>query len=267
MAAPPGPWTAWRPGIERGGEGREQVVDALGRAGGRRIQGAVPQGLDQGSVLQRHRSRLLGMGDDQAAMHDERGVELHAAQVRGLVHRGQQLADGEAVVAVRRIGLLRTARGHGVHQHLALEGVAALAVGPAVFQHQVLPFLEDGRRAVPVKGVLEDDEVVFGEQLLLALDVDEEVGIGLVQIVEGDAGQVPDFADEAHVDPAFLQGGMGEKDEDGLHGMAVKLGFHWAISPVPGTVSIAVTGDFADGSSGAPPSGNPDPGGCRSGWC
>ena len=57
-----------------------------------------------------------------------------------------------------------------------------------MLEHEVLPLLEQRRRAVPEERVLEDDHVVLDEQRLLARHVDVEVGIGLVEIVQGQAG-------------------------------------------------------------------------------
>jgi hypothetical protein len=45
---------------------------------------------------------------------------------------------------------------------------------------------------VPEHRVLEDDHVVFGQQCLLGAGVDLEVGVGGVQVVHGDMGQVAD---------------------------------------------------------------------------
>ena len=62
-------------------------------------------------------------------------------------------------------------------------------VGEAVFEHEVLPLLQDGGRTVPVERVLEDDEVVRGEEPLLVLHVELEIVVPLVEVVKRDAIQ------------------------------------------------------------------------------
>ena len=56
-----------------------------------------------------------------------------------------------------------------------------------MLKHQVLPFLEDCRGAVPEERVLEHDNVMFEQQLLLAQHVDVLFRVLLVQVVHGDA--------------------------------------------------------------------------------
>ena len=88
----------------------------------------------------------------------------------------------EAVAAFVAIGFLGTTGRDRRHQEAARQPGAARAIGPAVLQHQILPFLDDGGRRVPVEGVLQHDEIMIEQPLLLARDVDVEVGILGVEI-------------------------------------------------------------------------------------
>ena len=50
------------------------------------------------------------------------------------------------------------------------------------------------------------------QELLFAGHVDTEVGVGLVQVVEGEPGQLGHLADQPAVDPRLLKGRVGEQD-------------------------------------------------------
>ena len=92
-----------------------------------------------------------------------------------------------------------------------------------MLQHQVLPFLQDRRRAVPEDRVLKDDYVMVGEKLLLPLHIDIELGILLVEIVKGHPGKLPHMIRENPVDVGFLQRRMGKQNQNSRHGIP-KLG-------------------------------------------
>ena len=83
-----------------------------------------------------------------------------------------------------------------------------------MFQHEVLPLLDQRGCAVPVERVLHDHDVVIGEELLLAGDVDVEIRVVLVQVVEGHAGKRAHGLHQPVVDPRLLQRRVGEQDED-----------------------------------------------------
>ena len=52
------------------------------------------------------------------------------------------------------------------------------------------------------------------EQLLFAPDIDVEFGIGLIEIVEGDAVERPHRVYQSAVDARFLERGVGKEDQD-----------------------------------------------------
>ena len=52
------------------------------------------------------------------------------------------------------------------------------------------------------------------EQGLLPSDVDIEVGVGLVQVVDGDVGQTSDRIDQTSIHPGSADRGVGELDEN-----------------------------------------------------
>jgi hypothetical protein len=88
---------------------------------------------------------------------------------------------------------------------------------PPVLQHEVLPLLEDRRRAVPVERELEDDDVVPDEELLFAPHVEVEARILLVQVVERERGVRRHGGHEGAVDARPLEGRVGEEYEDSGH--------------------------------------------------
>src|SRR5687768_5553379 len=120
-------------------------------------------------------------------MDRERREELHAAQIRGLIPRREQLADREPVVAALLVRGLRTTGRDRVERDLAAQLRAAGTVGPPVLEHEVLPLLEDRWDRVPVERVLEHDDVVLEQQLLLEPDVDSQRRIFLVEVADRDA--------------------------------------------------------------------------------
>ena len=97
-----------------------------------------------------------------------------------------------------------------------MELVAARPVGPAKLKHKIEPFLDDGRRRIPVEGMLQHDEIMIEEKRLLMADIDGEIGIGGIEVVKSDAGQVADGVMKGTLDMRTGQAGMGKEDED-LH--------------------------------------------------
>ena len=55
-----------------------------------------------------------------------------------------------------------------------------------MLQNQVEPFLHDGRRRVPVKRMLKNNDVVRLAEGLFSSDVDHEVGVMCVKVVQRD---------------------------------------------------------------------------------
>ena len=106
------------------------------------------------------------------------------------------------------------AGGDRLHEALAVQPVAALAVGPAGREHLVLPLLQDRGRAVPVHRVLEHEHLVRGDERLLAARVDEEIRIGLVQVVQRDAGEVLDRRAQRAAGARAVVGRVGIEHED-----------------------------------------------------
>lgn len=80
-----------------------------------------------------------------------------------------------------------------------LRGRAVHGEGPAEGENLVLPLLEQRGGVVPEHRVLEDDHIVVGQQRLLCGDVDPEVGVGGVEVVHGDVGQIADGVHERRV--------------------------------------------------------------------
>ena len=97
---------------------------------------------------------------------------------------------------------------------LAMQGCALVAVGPAVLQHQILPFLEQRGCAVPVERMLHHDDLVTDEQLLLTGDVDIEVRVALVQIVDGHTVQIANCLDQGRITTRLLERRVREQDQD-----------------------------------------------------
>ena len=178
------------------------------------IEAVVADGLEEAPVVHGVLPDL-GLAQLVGGVHHEGPQPLHAAEPTRLLHRRQQLADGVAVVALVGVGLEVAAAGDGRHPRLAAEAVAARAVGPAEFEHQVDPLLQQRRHAVPVEGVLQDHDVVCEEQLLFAGHVDVAVGVGLVEVVEAAAGQIGHRFGEDATRARAAQRRVGEDDEDG----------------------------------------------------
>ena len=135
----------------------------------------------------------------------------------GLLERREQLPDREAVIALVLIRLLPASGRDDVQQLLAAEGASLPSVGPAMLEDEVLPLLQQRRRAVPEEGVLENDDVVGDEQRLLARHVDVEIGICLVEVVDGETLALRQLGQEAPMHPRSLEGRMRELDEDTRH--------------------------------------------------
>ena len=73
---------------------------------------------------------------------------------------------------------------------------------------------QERRATVPVKGVLEHDDIMTQQQLLLAFHMDIKVRIFFVEIVYRDIFQVLHGSDKPLVHPGFFEGRVREKDQD-----------------------------------------------------
>ena len=105
---------------------------------------------------------------------------------RGL-KRPEQFGHDHPELAVMAVLVGRAADADGRHQLLAVQLVAAGAIGPAVPERRVLPLLEQGGGAVPVHRELPDHAVRGEQRLLLGLGVDVEVGVERVLVAHGHA--------------------------------------------------------------------------------
>ena len=110
-------------------------------------------------------------------------------------------------------GVIRLSRPpgcQGIEDHFPFQVDALPAVRPAVFQHQVDPLLEEGWRTVHEKGMVPDHDVMASQKGLLPIRVDVEIGIGLVEIVEGDVRHALDSLEQGAIDPRLFKPGMGK---------------------------------------------------------
>ncbi len=65
--------------------------------------------------------------------------------------------------------------------------------------------------------MMKNDEIVREKKLLLAFDIHVKIGIGFVQIVEGDSLEPVNIANQALVDAGFFKSGMREEEEKACH--------------------------------------------------
>ena len=102
--------------------------------------------------------------------------------------------------------------------------VPPVPYAPTVLEDQVLPLLDEGRRAVPEERVLADDDVVGEQQILLAPDVDVEVRVGLVEVVDVYPLDRARRLEQGAVGPRPFERGVGEEEEDAeLLGLAHRV--------------------------------------------
>ena len=144
---------------------------------------------------------------------------MHAAELRRLLERQQEVEQGPLVVTRAAIRFGGAPGGDGGEPLLASQGMSLRAVGIAIFQHQVHPLLHDGGAGVPVEGVLEDDEIVLCQQCLLALHVYIHVRVLLIEVVQGDPLQAVDGLQQLPVGPGALQRRVRENNQNAFHGV------------------------------------------------
>src|SRR5690348_16123620 len=114
-------------------KGKRQGV-ALGNAR-HRIDILIAQALDEALIVAGPEAQVLGR--QPAPGKDDKRLEIgHAAQMRRLVERAEQVHDFEAIAAMPAIGSLGTPGRNGVHQKLAMELVATRPIGPAQLEHE-----------------------------------------------------------------------------------------------------------------------------------
>ena len=87
-------------------------------------------------------------------------------------------------------------------------------VSETILKDEVLPLLQERRATVPVKRVLENDDIMTQQQLLLAFHMDIKVRIFFVEIVNCDIFEVLHSSDKPLVHPGFFEGRVREKDQD-----------------------------------------------------
>ena len=74
---------------------------------------------------------------------------------------------------------------HGAEEHLAFQLPLRCAVGESVFQHQVLPLLDDCSSGIPLDQLLKEDRVVPDKPLPLSLEIDLKGGVLRIQVDKG----------------------------------------------------------------------------------
>ena len=96
------------------------------------------------------------------------------------------------VVTLVAIRSLEAARGKRIQENLAVQCRPVGPIRETVFQYEILPFLQDGRRRIPVEGMLENDNLMIDQPRLFKVNIDLEIRVLGVQIDEGhtvDAGR------------------------------------------------------------------------------
>ena len=89
-----------------------------------------------------------------------------------------------------------------------------------MLQNKVFPFFQEGRAAVPIKRMLEDDDIVVHQQLLFAWHVNAEIRVFFIEIVECHILQVPHGSDEPSINPGFLEGRVSKLNQNSVsHGL------------------------------------------------
>src|SRR6478609_2804396 len=114
-------------------------------------------------------------------MQDQRWLPDHAAEAGGLFDRRNVLLESTAMHAAFTISVGVAAGRRYPKARFAAHGVTAFAVRPTTSEHLLEPQAHQRRRAVPIDGVLPDDQFSLEQQGLFCSDVDREVWIPLVE--------------------------------------------------------------------------------------
>ena len=139
---------------------------------------------------------------------------MHATQSCRLFERPQEVAQRIVLVAAVRVRIFGPGCRDGQHQSLACELVATRPVSEAVFENEVLPFLENRRRRIPEQRELQHDDVVIEQSLLFSLDVDVEARIVLVKIHVCNAVDLSGRLAHVAIDVRVLMPRMGVVDDE-----------------------------------------------------
>lgn len=190
-------------------DGGDEVDEGLKEEGVHLAEGGQEAGV--GSSV---RFNGGGVGEADGAGDYKWREPFHPAEEGRLLEGREEFVDGEVVVAGASVSLCGATRGERGDERFAVEDVVPVAVGEAVFEHEIEPLFQEGGATIPVERMLEDDDVVGPQELLLMGDVDVKIGVGLVEIVKRDARHGPRGGGETNVDARFLEGGMSEKYED-----------------------------------------------------
>jgi hypothetical protein len=60
-----------------------------------------------------------------------------------------------------------------------------------MFQNQVHPLLHKGRTAVPIQGMLKDNDIMVQKQGLLLSYIDIKIRVSLIKIMESNTNDLP----------------------------------------------------------------------------
>jgi hypothetical protein len=85
-----------------------------------------------------------------------------------------------------RVSVFRASTGDRQHHVFAFQLVTVLAVGEAMFQHQILPLLDDGWGGIPEHGKLKQNHVMVQQPLLFHSYVDVKTRVFRIQVDESD---------------------------------------------------------------------------------
>jgi hypothetical protein len=92
-----------------------------------------------------------------------------------------------------------------------------------MLEHEIFPLFDQRGRDVPIHRVMKNDEIVRGKKLLLALDVNVEIGISFVQVMKRDSLDPVNIADQARVGAGFFKSGMGKDEKEVRHFLLIQF--------------------------------------------
>lgn len=191
----------------------EVGVDPRGSARRVEIHGPVAQGLDHAGIVP-HEALDHVFGHHMGVVRDKGGRLVHTAQTHRLFDVDEELPDRELLVPFALIrGLPASCRDHA-QEAFCRGGRFPLSRMPAPERAPRLPTASRGRACCARRGVMQHDHVVTRQRLLLAWNVDEEVGIGLLQVVKRDAVEVSDGHDQPAVHARLLERRMAKENQD-----------------------------------------------------
>ncbi len=106
------------------------------------------------------------------------------------------------------------ANGHYRHEPFPAERKSPFAQRKPLLQHAILPLLQYGRCAVPVKGVVKNDETGREQPLLFQLDINMEIRVLFIEINDFNPWYILNCAQQRTVYAGLLRVGVGKEDED-----------------------------------------------------